>query len=214
MLIGAMMRGVVVFCQSFLREEGKKIKFLRERLEISRSFFLCKYKSLFYNKWYNSSKYEGGVNLARSIVVTKNDINIKELFNTNKEIVFGELKNCFKVTVGKKISTIDIEEGLMYIWMFYYKNLVKDNPQMGSRAIYALVTDFDQLIKKDSRFLYNGDTRSLEIKTDFTNRWMQQNIIDMAEFIFQDKIKAEADFNSMKKNTQGKYKGIVRINTK
>lgn len=152
--------------------------------------------------------------MARSIIVTKNDINIKELFNTNKEIVFGELKNCFKVTVGKKISTIDIEEGLMYIWMFYYKNLEKDNPQMGSRAIYALVTDFDQLIKKDSRFLYNGDTRSLEIKTDFTNKWMQQNIIDMAEFIFQDKIRAEVEFNSMKKNIQGKYKGIVRINTK
>lgn len=146
--------------------------------------------------------------------ISKEDINFKELFNNNKELIFGDLKNCFKVIVGKKISTIDIDEELIYIWIFYYKNLVKYNPDMGAKVIYSLVTDFDQMIKKDSTFLYNGDTKNLEIKTDFTKVWINKNILDMVYFTFQDLGKARNDIDETKKVINGKFKGIVRINTK
>lgn len=146
--------------------------------------------------------------------VSKEDINFRELFNNNKELIFGDLKNCFKVIVGKKVSTIDIDEKLIYIWMFYYKNLVKYNPDMGAKVIYSLVTDFDQMIKKDSTVLYNGDTKNLEIKTDFTNVWINKNILDIVYFSLQDLGKARNDIDETKKVIGAKYKGIVRISTK
>lgn len=146
--------------------------------------------------------------------ILKENVNFKELFNKNKDIIFCDLKNCFKVIVGKKISTIDIDEELIYIWIFYYKNLVKHNPDMGAKVIYSLVTDFDQMIKKDSNFLYNGDTKNLEIKTDFTKGWINKNILDIVYFTLQDLGRARNDIDETKKNISGKYKGIVRISTK
>jgi hypothetical protein len=137
---------------------------------------------------------------------------LKRIFFENKEFVFGELKNCLKVTLGKRIKSIEVEEGIMYVWIYYYLSLAEEDKGLGNRVIFSLVVDFDQMIKKDISFSYNANTRNLEVKKEFANEWMKKNILDMLEYKDGDMKKAETHMYNVLNKIEGKYTKIVRIN--
>ncbi|MGL4656843.1 MAG: hypothetical protein ACRCWM_13330 [Sarcina sp.] len=137
---------------------------------------------------------------------------LKKIFFENKDFVFGELKNCLKVTLGKKIKSIEVEEGIMYVWIYYYLELAEIEKCLGDRVIYSLITDFDQMIKMDNNFSYNANTRNLEIKKSFANEWMKKNILDMLEYKDGDMEKAKTHMFSILNKIEGKYTKIVRLN--
>ena len=139
---------------------------------------------------------------------------LKKIFFENKDFVFGELKNCLKVTLGKKIKSIEVEEGIMYIWIYYYLLLAEEDKCLGDRVIFSLITDFDQMIKKDISFSYNANTRNLEIKKSFANEWMKKNILDMLEYRDGDMETAKTHMFSILDKIEGKYTKIVRLNIK
>lgn len=135
----------------------------------------------------------------------------KVVFLENKSTVLREIKNCFRVLSGKKIKSIDIDEGLFYIWNYYYIEILNKNEDVGGRVIYNLITNFDQMIKKDDRYIYNANTRNLEVSKEFTKDWIEKSILEILEYLYKDE-----DYNeSLEKDlarVSRSYKNIIRLN--
>ncbi|MGL5821302.1 MAG: hypothetical protein ACRCYE_06680 [Sarcina sp.] len=137
---------------------------------------------------------------------------LKEIFLENREEVFRNLKNSLRITLGKKIKSIDVDEDILYVWMYYYVNLSKEEKGLGDKIILSFVTDFDQMIKKDRNFVYNADTRNLVVNTEFSRVWIKQNLVDMLEYKDGNVDKVKVHLDNVLDKLDGKYTKIFRIN--
>ena len=137
---------------------------------------------------------------------------LKQVFLDNKVTVLSEMKNCFRVLSGKKVKSVDIEEGVLYLWNFYYIKTLNKDKEIGGRVIYNLITEFDQMIKKDDGYIYNGNTRNLEIDKEFTDIWMKNSILEILEYLYKDASKAKIRLSEDLKKIDRKYKNIIRLN--
>lgn len=137
---------------------------------------------------------------------------LKDIFLENKEEVFRNLKNSLRITLGKKIKSIDVDEDILYLWMYYYVNLAEEEEGLGDKIILSFVTDFDQMIKRDKKFVYNADTRNLIINTGFSRVWIKKNLVDMLEYKDGDLTKVNVHLDNILDKLDGKYTKVFRIN--
>ncbi|MGL4739634.1 MAG: hypothetical protein ACRC41_02385 [Sarcina sp.] len=137
---------------------------------------------------------------------------LREIFLEHKEDVFKNLKSSLRITLGKKIKSIDVDEDILYLWMYYYVNLSKEEEGLGDKIILSFVTDFDQMIKKDRKFVYNADTRNLIISTSFSRTWIKKNLVDMLEYKDGDLSKVNLHLDNILDRLDGKYTKVFRIN--
>lgn len=132
-------------------------------------------------------------------------------FEKNKEDIYLKLRKVFKIIVGRKVKSIEIEQRLMECWMYYYVNLSENDKGLGDKIILSLITDFDQGVKRDESIEFNAGTKGLNIVTDFSNTWIRKNIIDMIEYREGSVQKAEEYLEVIDKEYLSKTKEVINF---
>lgn len=132
-------------------------------------------------------------------------------FEKNKEDVYLKLRKVFRIIVGRKVKSIEIEQRLMECWMYYYVNLSENDKGLGDKIILSLITDFDQGVKRDESIEFNAGTKGLNIVTDFSDTWIRKNIIDMIEYREGSIQKAEEYLEIIDKEYLSKAKEIINF---
>lgn len=132
-------------------------------------------------------------------------------FEKNKEDIYLKLRKVFRIIVGRKVKSIEIEQRLMECWMYYYVNLSKNDKGLGDKIILSLITDFDQGVKRDENIEFNAGTKGLNIVTDFSNTWIRKNIIDMIEYREGNVQKAEEYLKIIDKEYLSKTKEVINF---
>lgn len=132
-------------------------------------------------------------------------------FEKNKEDIYLKLRKVFRIIVGRKVKSIEIEQRLMECWMYYYVNLSENDKGLGDKIILSLITDFDQGVKRDESIEFNAGTKGLNIVTDFSNTWIRKNIIDMIEYRERSIQKAEEYLEIIDKEYLSKTKEVINF---
>lgn len=132
-------------------------------------------------------------------------------FKKNKEDIYLKLRRIFRIIVGRKVKSIEIEQSLMKCWMYYYVNLSENDKGLGDKIILSLITDFDQGVKRDESIEFNAGTKGLNIVTDFSNTWIRKNIIDMIEYREGSVQKAEEYLEIIDKEYLSKTKEVINF---
>lgn len=132
-------------------------------------------------------------------------------FEKNKEDIYLKLRKVFRIIVGRKVKSIEIEQRLMECWMYYYVNLSENDKGLGDKIILSLITDFDQGVKRDENIEFNAGTKGLNIVTDFSNTWIRKNIIDMIEYREGNVQKAEEYLKIIDKEYLSKTKEVINF---
>ncbi len=132
-------------------------------------------------------------------------------FEKNKEDIYLKLRKVFRIIVGRKVKSIEIEQRLMECWMYYYVNLSENDKGLGDKIILSLITDFDQGVKRDESIEFNAGTKGLNIVTDFSNTWIRKNIIDMIEYREGSVQKAEEYLEVIDKEYLSKTKEVINF---
>lgn len=132
-------------------------------------------------------------------------------FEKNKEDIYLKLRKVFRIIVGRKVKSIEIEQRLMECWMYYYVNLSENDKGLGDKIILSLITDFDQGVKRDESIEFNAGTKGLNIVTDFSNTWIRKNIIDMIEYREGSIQKAEEYLEVIDKEYLSKTKEVINF---
>ena len=132
-------------------------------------------------------------------------------FEKNKEDIYLKLRRVFRIIVGRKVKSIEIEQSLMKCWMYYYVNLSENDKGLGDKIILSLITDFDQGVKRDESIEFNAGTKGLNIVTDFSNTWIRKNIIDMIEYREGSVQKAEEYLEVIDKEYLSKTKEVINF---
>ena len=132
-------------------------------------------------------------------------------FEKNKEDIYLKLRRVFRIIVGRKVKSIEIEQSLMKCWMYYYVNLSENDKGLGDKIILSLITDFDQGVKRDESIEFNAGTKGLNIVTDFSNTWIRKNIIDMIEYREGIVQKAEEYLEVIDKEYLSKTKEVINF---
>lgn len=132
-------------------------------------------------------------------------------FEKNKEDIYLKLRKVFRIIVGRKVKSIEIEQRLMECWMYYYVNLSENDKGLGDKIILSLITDFDQGVKRDENIEFNAGTKGLNIVTDFSNTWIRKNIIDMIEYREGNVQKTEEYLKIIDKEYLSKTKEVINF---
>ncbi|WP_066870056.1 hypothetical protein [Clostridium mediterraneense] len=132
-------------------------------------------------------------------------------FEKNKEDIYLKLRRVFRIIVGRKVKSIEIEQSLMKCWMYYYVNLSENDKGLGDKIILSLITDFDQGVKRDESIEFNAGTKGINIVTDFSNTWIRKNIIDMIEYREGIVQKAEEYLEVIDKEYLSKTKEVINF---